>query len=140
MSWKVVKSKSDIDYLNEIYDNFHDSYLNEICFHAGDLIQSENSNVTTARLLFEREWKNPSIIEIEFREVIQINIKPEGKNQFRDIIVSHLYFNNDIFFWSAHDYEFHEKEKDNYTWIAAKFVRWRVRDNLLGCNRVYIKN
>lgn len=40
------------------------------------------------------------------------------------------------FFWSARDYEIHEDEKDAYTWIAAKQVRWRVRDEFLGNKKI----
>ncbi|TYQ13392.1 UNVERIFIED_CONTAM: hypothetical protein Cloal_4467 [Acetivibrio alkalicellulosi] len=116
-----------MDHLNNTFDNFHDSYLKEMCFSSGSYIAKDLSmnefNSPVARFLFQRKLENPAVIEIEFRDVIQINIKPEGKDQFTDIVIVHLYFEHGIFFWSSKDYEFHEEEKDNYTWIAAKFVQ-----------------
>lgn len=144
MSWRIIKSKDDVDYLNDIFDNFHDSYLKEMCFSSGSYIQKDLSmyenNKPVARFLFQRLWENPSVIEIEFRNIIQINIKPEGENQFTDIMITHLYLDNNIFFWSTRDYEINDDRKDNHTWIAAKFVQWRVCDELLGGNMVYMKD
>ncbi|AOY76024.1 hypothetical protein [Clostridium formicaceticum] len=144
MSWKVIESKSDVDYLNDIFGNFHDSYLKEMCFSSGSYIREDLSmyecNSPVARFLFQRQWENPAVIEIEFRDVIQINIKPEEKDQFTDIVTAHLYFDNNVFFWSTRDYEIHEDGKDNHTWIAAKFVQWRVRDEFLGSGMVYMKD
>lgn len=81
---------------------------------------------------------NPSVIELEFQDVIQINIKPVENNQSVDIISTHLYLKDNIFFWSERDYEFDENDKDVRTWIAAKFVQWRVRDEKLGDKMVYM--
>ena len=144
MSWQIIKSQIDVDYINDVFDNFHDSYLKELCFSSGSYIDVDRSmnenNEPIARFLFQRQWENPSVIEIEFRDIIQINIKPQSENEFSDIIISHLYLNNDIFFWSARDYEIHEDEKNAYTWIAAKQIRWRVRDELLGNSKIYMQD
>ena len=53
-------------------------------------------------------------------------------------IPTQLYFKDGIFFWSERDFEFHEKEKDESTWIAARSVRWRVKDNALGREMLYM--
>jgi hypothetical protein len=142
MSWNIIKSQADVNYLNDLFDNFHDSYLKELCFSSGSYISVDHlmneNNEPIARFLFQRQWENPSIIEIEFRDVIQLNIKPEGKDEFTYISIAHLYFHDDVFFWSARDYEIHEDGKDAYTWVAAKQVKWRVRDGLLGNKKIYM--
>jgi hypothetical protein len=142
MSWNIIKSQADVNFLNDVFDNFHDSYLKELCFVSGSYIGEDRSmnehNEPMARFLFQRQWENPSVIEIEFSDVIQINIKPEGKDEFTYISIARLYFHNNIFFWSARDYEIHEDGKDAYTWVAAKQVKWRVRDELLGNKKIYM--
>lgn len=144
MSWQIIKSQVDVDYLNDSFDNFHDSYLKELCFSSGSYISVDRSmnenNEPIARFLFQRQWENPSVVEIEFKDIIQLNIKPEDKDEFTYISIAHLYLHNNIFFWSSRDYEFHEDGKDSYTWVAAKQVRWRVRDELLGSKKNYMKD
>lgn len=144
MDWIEVNSKEDVDYLNDIFGNFHDSCLKEICFSSGGYVQEDLSmhalGQPIARFLFQRQWENPSAIEIEFRDVIQINIKPEGENEFVDIMIEHLYLYDNIFFWSARDYEIHEADKDCHTWISAKSVYWRIRDDFLGNKKIYMQD
>lgn len=144
MCWQIIKSQADVDYLNDAFDNFHDSYLKELCFSSGSYINLDRSmnenNEPIARFLFQRQWENPSVIEIEFKDVIQLNVKPEDKDEFTYISIAHLYLHNDTFFWSARDYEIHEDGKDAYTWVAAKQARWRVRDELMGSKKVYMKD
>ena len=142
MNWISVKSGKDLDLLNETFGNFHDGLLKEMCFSSGGYVQKDLSmhafSSPVARFLFQRQWENPSVIEIEFRDIIQINIKPEGIDEFIDIVVARIYLKDTIFFWSARDYELHEVGKDNHTWIAAKFLQWRVRDELLGQGLIYM--
>lgn len=98
-------------------------------------------NVTSfpvARFLFRRQMINPSVIEMEFKKIMQINIKPVEKDQGVNILDTHLYLKDGVFFGSEKDYEFHDKNKNAYTWIAARSVKWRKRDDLLGNKMVYM--
>ena len=139
MSWNEVKSKNEADYLNDIFGIFHDSLLKEICFDLGDYIQENFTmnameGVACARFLFQRIYKEPSVIEIEFRDVIQINIQPED---IRCILEARLHFQNDIFYWNSFDCPYENPDKEYNTWITAKGVSWRVRDELLGAKKIY---
>lgn len=61
--------------------------------------QDLSMNVTSfpeARFLFQRQMINPSVIEIEFREIMQINIKPVEKDQGVDILSTHLYLQDGV--------------------------------------------
>lgn len=143
MNWNQVISEQDVRNINDFYDNFHDTYLKEICYSTGSYVSEDlqmyEKNEPTARFLFQRPYGNPSVLEIEFCEVIQLNIKPVDKSQFTDILISHLYLECGIFFWSTKDYELQEADKESHTWIAAKSVRWRIRDDLLGSKMAYMK-
>lgn len=90
--------------------------------------------------MFRRQMINPSVIEMEFKKIMQINIKPVEKDQGVDILSTHLYLQDGVFFGSEKDYEFHDKNKNAYTWIAARSVKWRKRDDLLGNKMVYMSD
>lgn len=63
MSWKIIKLQTDVDYLNDIFDNFHDSYLKELCFSTGSYINLDHSmnenNDPIARLLCSTKMGKP---------------------------------------------------------------------------------
>lgn len=139
--WKIINSKEEADELSDLYCNFHDGCLKEIWFSSGAHLK-RNFTISAisnpiARFLIQRPWPNPRVIEIEFTEIVQINIKPEGDDVFIEILDTRLYFEDGIFFWSVQGYQINDEDKDKYTWIAAKKVRWRVVEELIGEETVY---
>lgn len=38
MNWNVVRTQEDVTVLNEIYGNFHDCCLKEVCFSTGGYV------------------------------------------------------------------------------------------------------
>ena len=142
MLWNEIITQEDVKNFNEIIGNFHDSCLKEMCFSSGGYVSTDlKMDVLSnpiARFLFQRQSKNPSSIEVEFSNIIQINIKPVPENDGVDIINTHLYLEDKIFFWSEKDYQFWEEGKEKCTWIASKVVKWRERDDLLGEENVYM--
>ena len=144
MLWNEIITQEDVKTFNNIFGEFHDSCLKEMCFSSGgyvsaDLRMAVQSN-PIARFLFQRQWEDPAVIEVEFSNIVQINIKPASQNNGVDIIRTHLYLEDEMFFWSEKDYQFWRKDKDRCTWIASKAVKWRVRDELLGEEKVYMKD
>lgn len=142
--WNEIITQEDVKIFNEIFGNFHDSCLKEMCFSSGgsvdvDLRMSTLSN-PVARFLFQRQEKDPAAIEVEFSNVIQINIKPVSSSEGVDLIETHLYLEDGKFFWSEKDYQFFEENKNKCTWIASKAVKWRKRDDTLGKKEIYIKD
>lgn len=144
MNWNIIKTQEDVEFLNDLFGNFHDCCLKETCFTTGGFVSKNYAmnvlSTPVARFLLQRQIEKPAVIELEFSEVIQINIKPVDINQGVDIICTHLYLKNGLFFWSEKDYEYHEKNKDMSTWIVARAVKWRQRDDLLGEKLVYMVN
>jgi len=94
-------------------------------------------NEPIVRFLFQRIWENPSVIEVEFRDVLQVNIKPAPKGDFSFILDAPIHLSGDTFYWNANNWSIHDTAKDMYTWVLAKKTFWRVRDNLLGYKKVY---
>lgn len=144
MLWNEIVTQEDVKAFNDNFGIFHDACLKEMCFSSGgwvsdDLRMSVLSN-PVARFLFQRQFRNPSAIEVEFSDIIQINIRPVPSDNGVDLRETHLYLDNGIFFWSERDYEFLEEGKDKCTWIAAKVVKWRERDDTLGEQKIYMKD
>lgn len=144
MLWNEIITQEDVKNFNDLFGGFHDSCLKEMCFSSGgwvsvDLRMDVQSN-PIARFLFQRQWEDPSVIEVEFSKIIQINIKPVPESDGVDIIRTHLYLEDDIFFWSEKDYQFWREDKDRCTWIASKVVKWRERDDLLGEEKIYMRD
>lgn len=141
MPWNEIKNQIDVDNFNENFGYFHDSCLKELWFSTGGYVNEEcRMNPISnpiARLIFQRQSKKLSIIEMEFKDVLQINVKPAPVNHGVDIIQTHLYYENGVFFLSDKDYEYSENEKDKSTWIAAQTVRWKKIENGLGKDNYY---
>jgi len=143
MEWNVVNTAEDVERLNYLFGSFHDSVLKEICFSSGNYVDKNLSmflhESPVARFLLQREWSDPAVIEIEFRDVLRINIKPMDEGYDPVILYTRLHLEDDTFFWSAKDYLLGDDDKDNCTWITAKQVYWRERDDLLGSDGVYMR-
>ena len=154
MCWTTIKSQEDANHLNDIFWAFHDSVLKEICFDVGYCVEKDlnfklkdipfyqsdlnmkYADVPISRFLFQRIYKDPSVIEMEFRDVIHINIQPKD---ISCILQARLYFQNGIFYWSSFDCPYDHPEKNVHTWITAKEVSWRVRDDLIGDKKIYVE-
>lgn len=117
MLWNEIITQEDVKNFNEIIGNFHDSCLKEMCFSSGGYVSTDlKMNVLSnpiARFLFQRQSKNPSSIEVEFSNIIQINIKPVSENDGVDIINTHLYLEDKIFFGVKKIINFGRKVKKN---------------------------
>ena len=101
MEWKCIKTQAEVDELNELFGNFHDACLKELCFSTGGFVSDNYTmqviSTPAARLLFQRQKRDPAVIELEFSGVLQINIKPVGENEGVDIFSTHLYWTEEIF-------------------------------------------
>ncbi len=84
----------------------------------------------TATLLFQRQYKNPTAIELRFDNVGQFNFLSPGPNY--DSIIYEATFKkiDDLFYWSS---EGNWQPGDNdAVWISGEKVYWRERSELIG--------
>ena len=144
MNWKEVKTISDVEHLNELFSVFHESYLKELCFFSGSYVGEDLKmhlrKELTARLVFQRTCDVSSAVELKFRDVIQINITPASEYEFAFIMEAPLHMVDDNFYWNSNDFPIHDDRKNDFTWILAKQVFWRVREDLLGDKQVYLSD
>lgn len=147
MDWIEIKEQSDIDYLLEYFGYFHDGCLREMYMWTGTYVNSDLSMKvpgeldTNVKVLFQRQYNNPSAMEILFEGVTGIHIIPSPENYdsiIQDAIILKL---EDYFYW-ADDYNWHPKKNKNnrINWIAAKKMKWREANDWMGKQNRYINN
>ena len=135
MNWNIIKTQADADALMRTFMGFHDSCIREAHLWT-DLWVSEDSNMHLAvptdnklRLLFQRQWKNPSAIELLFEKVIRFNMVPAPDNNDPIIYDATLIAWDGEIFW-ADDCSCtpDNPNRDRYTWISAKKLSWHPVD------------
>ena len=96
MTWFEIKTQSDIDHLSEHFGYFRDGCLREMHVWTGTSVNEHLTMTvpghldTNAKLFFQRQFNNPSAIEILFEGVTGIHITPSPENYdsiIRDAVV-----------------------------------------------------
>lgn len=132
--WNEIKNDSDIESLIELYGNFHDGCLREVHIVTEESVKKDLSMTfsgqLTATLLFQRQYENPTVIELKFENVRQFNFNPPGPGY--DSIIYDATFKkiDNLFYWASED---DWKLGDNdAVWISGEKVFWRERPELIG--------
>nr|WP_255291925.1 hypothetical protein [Bacillus pseudomycoides] len=88
---------------------------------------------TNVRILFQRQYENPSAIELLFEGVTQFHLTPPPENHDSTIFGASLLLQNNLFYW-ADDIGWKPNEVTQYevSWIAAKSVKWRDVSSWMG--------
>lgn len=139
MAWFEIKTQSDIDHLLERFGYFHDGCLREMHVWTGTSVNEHLTMTvpghldTNAKLFFQRQFNNPSAIELLFEGVTGIHITPSPENYdsiIRDAVVL-LY--KETYYW-ADAFEWHPEKQLTYdvNWIAAKKLKWREVSDWMG--------
>ena len=135
MSWKQVKTASDVEDVLTRFGGFHDSCLREIHlwtehYVADNLSMSCPGHLDThARLLFQRQFRNPSAIELVFHQVVGLCVVPSPENYDSIIFDASLTLKDGVFRWTDGE--------DQGTWIAARELWWREASEWMGSELRY---
>lgn len=137
--WKEITDDKDIETLLQLYGNFHDGCLREIHIVTKESVDKGLSmsfdGTLTATLLFQRQYKNPTVIELRFDMVRQFNFNPPGPNH--DSIIYDATFKKvgNLFYWASEDNW--QLGDNDAVWISGEKVYWRERPELIGqVNRI----
>jgi hypothetical protein len=132
--WKEIKTTEDINTFLELYGEFHDGCLREIHIVTRESVDSELSmsfdGKISATLLFQRQFDNPTTIELKFDNVERFNFLSPAQNY--DSIIFEATFKkiDQLFYWSS---ESNWDPADNdAVWISGERVYWRERPELIG--------
>ncbi|MEO4055336.1 hypothetical protein [Solibacillus sp. CAU 1738] len=144
MNWFEIKKQSDIDYLLKYFGYFHDGCLKELHMWTGTYVGESLAMAvpweldTNVKMLFQRQYKNPSAIEIFFESVTGIHIIPSPENYDSIIQDANILKYEDNYYW-ANEFDWHPEKniESGVSWISAKKVKWREANEWMGKQNRY---
>ena len=138
-SWNSLTSQADADDLMKLFGGFHDGCLREAhvwveSFVDAGMSMSVASDLDTRiRLLIQRQWKDPSAIELLFESVITFHLQPSPENYDSIIYTAELFLRDGAFYWAnVGGWTPESPDRDEATWIAAKKLSWRDVSGWMG--------
>jgi len=132
--WTEIKEQTDIDKLLEIYGHFHDSCLRDIYISTREFVDNELTmhfyNKLTASLLFQRQFKQATVLELKFEDMEHFNLMLSDNGEHAVILDATLIATNGLFYWA--DSAGWEIGNNDAIWISGKKLFWRLRPELIG--------
>lgn len=144
MNWNKINSSTDIENFMDLFGGFHDSCLKELymsteTFVDEDLSMSMSVNLDTCvRVLFQRQDRDPSAIELLFKGVTHFHIHPREDGQDSIIYGAKLVLKEGLFYWAEdEDWQIDQPFLHPVSWISAKEVHWRDASSWMGEEQRY---
>jgi hypothetical protein len=132
--WNEIKDETDIQNLKTLFGGFHDSCLRDVYISTSNYVDEKLAmnleNKTSASLLFQRQFKPDTVLELKFYDVQQFHYEVVPDNYNAVIYDATLKIQDGLFYW-ADDEEWELDENDG-VWISGKKLFWRMRPDLIG--------
>ena len=132
MNWNIIKDQDDVDSLMALFGGFHDGCLREAHLWTGHWVSNDlamtcpDSLDNCIRILVQRQFKDPSAIELLFEEVTRFNLVPTPENYESIISGATLSVQGSTAYWSPTEgWWLDSPSRDEVTWVSAKRLRWR---------------
>lgn len=144
MKWNELRSSEDCEIFLHIFGGFHDSCLKELCMWTETYVDAHLSMGmsgeldTNVRILFQRQYRNPSAVELLFEGVTQCHIIPSPVDCDSIIYDAKIGIHNGLLYW-VDDYDWAPYNDDNgkNNWISAKRLKWRDVSSWMGKQNRY---
>jgi len=140
MKWQQLNTPKAIDEFMMLYGHFHDSCIKEIKYISGmfvdeNLSMNPISSKKRLSVIFQRQFSNPTAVEIVFEGLIHLNLCPEEEGYTGEIFDAYMEIHDGTVYWAeTADFDIPRiiqgKSLSDFTWIAAKRAKWRRADNL----------
>jgi len=93
---------------------------------------------TRVRLLVQRQFPNPSAIELLFERVVSFHLQPAPQNYDSIIFEATMLLDGDVVLWAdSSDWTYTSENRDSFTWVAAQKVSWRDASEWMGSDLRY---
>jgi hypothetical protein len=132
VNWNKINNSTDIENFMDLFGGFHDSCLKELYMSTETFVDEELSmsmsvNLDTCvRVLFQRQDRNPSAIELLFKGVTHFHMHPSAKNQDSIIYGAKLLLKEGQFYWAEdEEWQIDQPFLHSISWISAKEIYWR---------------
>lgn len=141
--WHEINNENDLKSFMDMLYGFHDSCLKELKYISGAYVNEDLSMYPVndrriLRVLIQRQYKGPSVIEMEFIGLKYIRMYPAGEDYTCEILDVTMILKDDCVYWCDCG-GLSENDIENYkgTAICASKVRWREADEYIGAGEVY---
>ena len=140
MEWKEIDTEKDIEDLLNTFGGFHDGVIREMYlwndyYVDEDLSMDSGDGALNAKVLFQRQWENPSAIEMLFSVIDKINIVSTPPNYWYMIFDVTLIYKDGLYYWAeVGDWEIGD---NSVTWISSRSISWRSVDTWIGSKLRY---
>ena len=140
--WNELLNQIDINGLMNTFGGFHDSCIKELKYISGafvglDLCMNPINYARTVKVIFQRQCKNPMVIEIEFTGLLNLALTPVDESITCELEGASMFISDGKIYWYDSDSVESSIEGHNGTWICANSVRWRVADEYIGNKEIY---
>lgn len=142
--WHEINDQNDLNSFFDMYCGFHDSCIKELKYISGayvcdDLSMHPINEQRILRLIVQRQFKNPSVVEMEFIGLKYFKMYPNDENYTCEILDATMLLKDNCIYWCDCG-GLSEDELESYegTLICAAKVRWRAADEYIGPKEVYI--
>ena len=142
MRWNKINTLIDLENFMTIFGSFHDSCIKELKYISGafvstDLGMNPINNTRSLKIIFQRQYKNPTTIEIEFAELSNLILSPVNSNFTCELQGASMFIKEGKIYW--YDCDEIENPIDGYegTCICANSVKWRYADEYTGNKEIY---
>lgn len=143
--WNEINSNEDLSNFMDMHYGFHDSCLKELKYISGSYVNENLSmypinDQRTLNIVIQRQFKDPSVIELEFIGLIYLKMFPNDENYTSEIFDATMILKDDCIFWCDCG-GLSEADLETYqgTTICASKVRWRAADEYIGQEKVYTR-
>ena len=147
MDWKSISNEEESKELLRLFGEFHDACIKEAHMWTGHSIDESLSMTvvggldTSIKFVVQRQFRNPSCIELLFEEVTRINFVPSPENYDSIIYECNLGYENEQFYWVIDtSQEPSDLNANEDSWVRSKKLSWRIADDLLGSELHYGNN
>lgn len=142
--WNEINSQEELKSFMDMIYAFHDSCIKELKYISGAYVGESLSmhpvnDQRILRMIIQRQFKNPSVIELEFIGLKYLKLFPNDEEYTCEIFGATMILKEDYIIWCNYG-GLSEDELDEFTGtvICASQVRWRVVDEYIGSKEVYV--
>ena len=138
MEWNVIENKEDIQKLLNVFGYFHDGCLREMHlmnnFYVSDSLgMGQGDEKMKCKILFQRQFRDTSAIEVLFEGIVRMNIVATEENYWGDIFGATLIEREGMYYWAdIEDWSPDNPNNEYTTWVCARRVKWRDRSEYMG--------
>ena len=144
--WNEIVNQDDIQGFMESFGYFHDGCIRELKY-ASNIFVNEELTICPAddgqvlKIIFQRQYESPKVIEMEFRELVRLQMCLEKEWYDSILFGATMIKKNGYIYWCDSD-NLLDDDLVEYkgTLICASKVRWRIVDEYIGKDEIYINS